>query len=143
MNSSVSGFIYESKQKLLESPELQKRILEAASFLEMVENHQHNYKVSIINLERELEGFYNNINFTNVTKKLYRRWLQHFLSWCNANKIDCLKLIREEAGKYIKYLSTEEYKPGKRYSTGSINSIVMCVLILQGIKRTKSIYHND
>jgi integrase len=127
MNSSISGIIYESEQLEQESPELRKQFIKHALIKERTEKLHYEYKVSIIDTANEVEEFLNSPNKSGTTLKNYTTWINRFLSWCGTNNIDCRKLTRIQAEKYVRYLKEYEYKPGKKYSSNSINAMTLCV----------------
>jgi hypothetical protein len=128
MNNNISGLLYHKQEKELPlNPELQKIIEEGAVLKDMIETAHHNYKISIIDINKELEDFLNGVDKSAVTRRLYRRWLQYFLSWCDSKKIDCRKITRIESENYLYHLSTTEYKPGINYTSNSISAMVMSV----------------
>jgi integrase len=127
MNQNISGYIYQTGQETIDNEELQKQIIQGAVYKETVDKALYNYKISTIDLNREIDDFFNRSDKTIVTKRLYKYWLQLFLSWCKEKNIDCLKITRMEAENYLYYINTIEYKQGKRYSSSSIHSMIMAV----------------
>jgi integrase len=127
MNNSISGIIYESEQLEQESPELREQFIKHVLIKERTEKFHYEYKVSIIDTANEVEEFLNSPDKSKTTLKDYTSWLRHFLSWYDTNQIDYRKITRIQAEKYVRYLSEHEYKPGKKYASNSINSMVLCV----------------
>jgi hypothetical protein len=72
MNCNFSGYMFEEEQKLLTDPERQQQIQQIAMILELTKKQRHDYHVSIIDLDRELEDFLNSSDKSKATKKSYK-----------------------------------------------------------------------
>jgi integrase len=127
MSRNISGYIWKTEQEEPNNSELQNQLLQGVVYKDRVEKVHHAYKISTIDISKEIEDFFNRSDKTAVTKRLYKYWLQLFISWCNSKSINPLDITRMEAENYLYYITTIEYKPGKRYSSSSIHSMIMAV----------------
>jgi integrase len=125
MNSNISGYIWKTEQKEINDDELQRQLIQGVVYKDRVDRLHHDYKISTIDLNKEIEDFLNNENRTKVTKNCYNDRLKIFLSWCNEKGINPLKITRMEAENYLYHLATVEYKPGKKYANCSIRAMVL------------------
>jgi site-specific recombinase XerD len=117
MNDMVSGYVWQLEEAL---PYNQETFAKAVASKIIVEEVEHNFKVSSINIREEVELFLQSPRLSTTTKSNYSRWLENYLSWCAVRNIDCRKITRIEAESYL-------YSLDCKYSPASTRCMILSV----------------
>jgi hypothetical protein len=120
LNDSISGYVWQVQEAIPHDEKLRNEVAKTVAGKMVVEEVEHNFKVSGINIVDEMELFLQSPRLSTTTKSNYRKWLGNYLSWCTTKNIDCRKTTRIEAESYL-------YTLNCKYSPASTRCMVLSV----------------
>jgi site-specific recombinase XerD len=119
INSTIKNGVNLIKRELNTNEELRKKVILKVVEKKIVDDVEHDFDISDINVLNELNDFVNLQN-SDITKKNYLIWIKSFIEWCNNEKINCIEINRREVESYLLYIC------GK-YSSNSVRSKITSV----------------
>jgi integrase len=120
LNDMVSGYVWQVQEAIPHNEKLRNKVAKTVAGKMVVEEVEHNFKVSAINIDYEKELFLQSPRLSTTTRSNYRKWLEKYLSWCTSNNIDCRKINRIEAQSYL-------YTLNCKYSPASTRCMILSV----------------
>jgi integrase len=119
INSTIKNGVNLIKKELGTNEELRKKVVLKVVEKKIIDDVEYDFDISEIDILKELGEFINILN-SDRTKKNYLIWIGNFMSWCNNEKIDCVKINRREIESYMVYLND-------KYSSNSVRSTLMSI----------------
>jgi hypothetical protein len=107
------------KNKINNDVETQNQVIKIISEREVLDDIKTDYDFSGINVSKEMADFLS-VQNSDTTKVNYKKWISDYLSWCDREHINCLRITRREVESYLLCLCNG-------YSPNSVRSKIMGV----------------
>jgi site-specific recombinase XerD len=121
-NMGIKRRIKNIKDEMAVNGELKNKVINKIVEKIIVDDCEHDFNVAQINFFNEAADFLDGQNSAH-TKNNYKKSINDYISWCQNNGINCLKIKRTDVERFLIYLI-------ENYSSNSVRTKIMGICSL-------------